>query len=477
MRCSSFLLIALVLGLGIIKLAQAQTLTIEKTWGGTNDDYGTRVAVDASGNIYVTGSTLSFGAGWEDVLVLKYSPAGVLVWQKTWGGTDSEWGEGIAVDVSGNIYVTGPTYSFGAGMDDTFLLKYSSAGALLWQKTWGGTGADRGNGVAVDASGNIYVAGYTGSFGAGVDDVLLLKYSPAGALLWQKTWGGTDSDDAFSVAVDASGNIYVTGRTRSFGAGSWDVLLLKYSPAGALLWQKTWGGTDSDDGQRCAVDASGNIYVTGGTRSFGAGMDDAFLLKYSPAGALLWQKTWGGTDMDYGWSVAVDVSGNICVAGSTASFDAGLDDVLVLKYSSAGALLWQKTWGGTDYDNGNGVAVDASGNICVTGETYDLTRILQGVSGTETAPAGTETTPAGTETAPMGTETMPAGTETTPAGSETYAVAADAILLVFKLPQPPSVGGEWAPIIAVQLPAPYIALGLIALATLAAGSWRLRKKL
>ena len=433
MRHTGFLLIVimLVLGLAMVKLAEAQTLTIEKTWGGTGNDIGRGVAVDASGNVYVTGDTDSFSAGMHNVFLLKYSSAGVLQWQKTWGGASGDRAYGVAVDASGNVYVTGYTWSFGAGSFDVFLLKYSSAGVLQWQKTWGGTSDDEGYGVAVDASGNVYVTGYTWSFGAGMYDVFLLKYSSAGVLQWQKTWGGASGDDGSGVAVDASGNVYVTGDTKSFGAGQGDVFLLKYSSAGVLQWQKTWGGGGNDIGSGVAVDASGNVYVTGDTKSFGAGSDDAFLLKYSSAGVLQWQKTWGGGGNDIGRGVAVDASGKVYVTGYTDSFGACQGDVFLLKYSSAGVLQWQKTWGGASGDDGSGVAVDASGKVYVTGYTFSPSRILQGVSGTENTPAGTENTPAGTENTPAGTENTPAGTENTPAGSETYAGDGDVFLLVF----------------------------------------------
>jgi len=201
--------------------AQVQSLTIEKTWGGTDGhgDLGWGVAVDSSGNVYVSGETGSFGAGGVDVFLLKYGPDGTLLWQKTWGGTKDDWGWGVAVDSSGNVYVSGETHSFGAGGGDAFLLKYDSNGTILWQKIWGSIEDDFSLGVAVDASGNAYVIGGTTSFGAGLSDVLLLKYDPNGRLLWKRTWGGEEYDKVFGVAVDPSGNAYVTGGTESFGAG------------------------------------------------------------------------------------------------------------------------------------------------------------------------------------------------------------------------------------------------------------------
>jgi len=388
------------------------------TWGGSDEDWISGVAVDGSGNVYVTGKTNSFGAGAWDIILLKYSASGNIVWQKTWGGSDYDWGYGVAVDGTGNIYVTGMTDSFGAGSSDLILLKCSADGSLLWQKTWGGSEWEEGNGVAVDGSGNIYVTGTTNNFGAGSYDLILLKYNADGSLLWQKTWGGSDWDFGYGVAVDGSGNIYVTGRTENFGAGNDDLVLLKYSADGSLLWQKTWGGSNTDWSWGVAVDGSGNIYVTGRTKSFGAGSSDLILLKYSADGSLLSQKTWGGSDGDYGNDVAVDGSGNIYVTGYTNSLGAGSLDVILLKYSASGSLLSQKTWGGSDYDYGIAVAVDGSGIVCLAGEAPNIYGSWDTPSGTETSPSGTEGSPSGSESSPSGTEETPDGAEGTPDGVE-----------------------------------------------------------
>jgi uncharacterized delta-60 repeat protein len=429
---ASKLLLSTLLLLGLLTApAYAQTLSFERTWGGSNYDYGYGVAVDPSGNIYVTGYTSSFGAGGADVVLLKYDPSGSLLWQKTWGGTSDDYGRSVAVDTSGNIYVTGYTYSFSVGGYDVFLLKYNPSGSLSWRRTWGGSDYDYGYGVAVDPSGNIYVTGYTYSFSVGGYDVFLLKYDPSGSLLWQKTWGGSNYDYGYGVAVDPSGNIYVTGATYSFSVGSYDVFLLKYDPSGSLSWQKTWGGSSSEYGYGVAVDPSGNIYVTGYTYSFGAGGADAFLLKYNPSGSLSWQKTWGGSSNDYGYGVAVDPSGNIYVTGYTYSFDVGGYGVVLLKYGSSGNLLWRSTWGGLNYDYGYGVAVDSSSNIYLTGYTTNPSRTLNSATGVDGTPIGSQTTPSGTEGAPSGSETTTGGTQTTPSGSTTYAGNGDIFLLKF----------------------------------------------
>jgi tetratricopeptide (TPR) repeat protein len=342
-----------------------------KIWGGSDYDCGRGIALDGSGNAFITGSTSSFGEGYSDVFLLKYDSSGTLQWNKTWGGPNDDYGHGIALDGSGNAFITGSTESYEDGNDDAFLLKYDASGNLLWNKTWGGSNYDYGHGIALDGSGNAFITGSTHSYGAGYYDAFLLKYDTSGNLLWYKTWGGSNDDIGKGIALDGSGNAFITGSTRSYGAGDNDAFLLKYDTSGNLLWNKTWGGSfyDEDIGYGIALDGSGNAFITGYTRSYGAGDNDAFLLKYDTSGNLLWYKTWGGSGSDYGEGISLDASGNAFITGDTRSYGAGNYDVFFLKYDSSGNLLWYKTWGGSDNDRGYGIAVDSSGNAFITGYT------------------------------------------------------------------------------------------------------------
>ncbi|MDY6987422.1 MAG: DUF4347 domain-containing protein, partial [Thermodesulfobacteriota bacterium] len=254
---------------------------------------------------------------WPQIALETYS--GTLSrfhWAKQAGGTDDDFGYGIAIDGSGNSLVTGffeGTATFGAGETnettltsagtrDIFVAKYAPSGALVWAKKAGGTSRDFGCGIAIDGSGNSLVTGYfqgTATFGAGEAnettltsagnfDIFVAKYAPSGALLWAKQAGGTDDDYGDGIAIDGSGNSLVTGYfevTATFGAGeanettlisagSYDIFVAKYAPSGALLWAKKAGGTSRDFGDGIATDGSGNSLVTGyfrETATFGAG--------------------------------------------------------------------------------------------------------------------------------------------------------------------------------------------------------------
>jgi len=399
------------------------------TFGGTNNNQGESIAVDSSGNIYITGyfyETVDFGggnvtsAGSADIFVLKLNSSGTFQWVNTYGGTSFDFGRGIAVDSSGNIYITGyfyETVDFGAGNvtsaggSDIFVLKLNSSATFQWVSTFGSTSIDVGEDITVDSSGNSYITGYfegTVDFGAGnvtsagSADIFVLKLNSSGTFQWVNTYGGSAFDVGMDITVDSSGNSYITGYfegTVDFGggsvtsAGAADIFILKLNSSGTFQWVNIFGGTSTDVGQGIAVDSSGNSYITGsflGTVDFGggnvtsAGSDDIFVLKLNSSGTFQWVSTFGGTSIDIGEDITVDSSGNSYITGwfrETVDFgggnvtSAGGGDILVLKLNSSGTFQWVNTYGGTSGDVGEGITVDSSGNSYITGwfrETVDF---------------------------------------------------------------------------------------------------------
>ncbi len=395
---------------------------------GNGHDKGYGVAVDGSGNVYTTGGydgaseSGNFPAsnGDRDVFVTKLNAAGAHQWTTTFGGTDQDYGYGVAVDGSGNVYVTGRftgTVDFGAGNvtsaggRDVFVTKLNAAGAHQWTTTFGGTGTDTGRGLAVDGSGNVLVTGWfsaTVNFGAGNVtsvgnyDAFVTKLNSSGVHQWTTTLGDQQYDWGYGVAVDGSGNVHVTGRfggTVDFGAGNVtsnggnDGFVTKLNSSGAHQWTTTFGGTGSENVYGVAVDGSGNVHVTGrfwSTVDFGAGDVtsnggyDGFVTKLNAAGAHQWTTTFGSTDQDYGYGVAVDGSGNVHVTGrfgGTVDFGAGdvtpggssSNGAFITKLNAAGAHQWTTTTVGGSANSGaagRGVALDGSGNVHVAGHFF-----------------------------------------------------------------------------------------------------------
>ena len=398
------------------------------TFGSNTSDYGRGIAVDGSGNVYITGYTASSGEGGYDAIIAKYDNSGTIQWQRTLGGTYDEYGLAIAVDGFGNVYITGTTTSSGAGSYDAFIAKYDNSGAIQWQRTLGGTGDDRGYGIAVDSSGNVYIIGYTDNSGTGSNDALIAKYDTDGLFKWQRTFGNPNVnvnlnvENGVDIAVDGSGNVYISGSTNSSGAGDYDAFIAKYNTSGTLLWQRTLGGANADVGYDIAVDSSGNVYIAGYTQSAGAGGQDVLIAKYNTDGDYQWQRSLGDTSDDQGWSIAVDGSGNVYITGYTNSSGAGSYDILIAKYDTTGAYQWQRTLGSTANDQGTGVAVDGSGNVYIIAYTagYDIVMAKLPTDGTYTGTYGTYTyASSGLSTEISGLSTAISGISTATSGLST----------------------------------------------------------
>jgi len=311
----------------LVKYNSAGIQEWNTTWRGEVSNEGYGLVIDSSNNIYIVGSTNSLGAENNNVVLIKYSSLGVQEWNKTWDGGGSDEGLGIAVDSKDDIYITGYTQSLN---DDIFLAKYDSSGEQKWIKTWDGGDKDHGYGIAVDSSDNIYIIGSTNSSGAGRDDIVLVKYNSAGILVWNTTWGIDVSNEGYGVVVDSEDNIYITGYTRSLND---DIVLAKYNRLGVQEWIKTWGGTKGDIGFGITVDSSDNIYIVGRTDSWGYNVGNLVLVKYNKLGILEWNKTLAGGGTDEGYGVAVDSENNIYITGYTINLGEGQNDIVLVKYS------------------------------------------------------------------------------------------------------------------------------------------------
>lgn len=389
------------------------------TWGGPQNETAEGVAVAPDGSVYIAGVTDSFGAGRTDVFVLKLTSGNRLVWQRTWGGSSTDTATGVAAGPDGSAYVTGTTSSFGPG-NPAFLLRFAAGGALVWQRTWGGVNVDFANAVAVASDGSAYVVGQTVSFGS-VRDAFIVKFSAAGDLLWQRIWGGPTRDAASAVAVGPDGSVYVAGQSESFSA-VYEITLLKFAPDGTLVFQELWSRGVNDFAQGIAVSGDGSVYVAG-IRSGGS---ESTLLKFAADGTLLWQRLFNEIGTDAVRGVAVLADGSVFLAGWTDSFGAGLQDELVLKVSALGDLVWAKTWGGPSSEEAHGIAAKGA-SVEVAGLTWSAGPYRVSTPSSQlTTLSGSVRTPSGILATPSGVTTVPGGIVGTPAGSTRFAGATDA---------------------------------------------------
>jgi hypothetical protein len=234
--------------------------------------------------------------------------------------------------------MVGVTQSFGKGVEDVWLVKTNAYGDTLWTRNYGDTGDDRGYSVQQTSDGGYIVAGWTNSFGAGSYDVYLIKTDSSGDTLWTRTLGGTGDDRGYSVQQTSDGGYIVAGNTTSFGAGVHDVWLIKTDAHGDTIWTRTYGGIHDDLGYSVQQTADGGYIIAGWTNSFGDLNGDVYLVKTNASGETLWTRTYGGTGVDIGYSVQQTTDRGYIVAGWANSFGSGYFDVYLVKTDSNGKV-------------------------------------------------------------------------------------------------------------------------------------------
>lgn len=365
--------------------AQSLTLDFANSFGSSNDDVGRSIAVDASGNVYTTGEfsgTADFDPGSgvsnltsmgnEDIFISKLDASGNFQWAKQIGGTNTDVAYAIALDASGNIYLTGifkATADFDPGSGvfnltssvnsfDAFIVKLSNAGNLIWAKKIGGGGIDFGSSIDVDGLGNVYTTGHFNSsvdfdpgvgtfsiFSNGFDDIYVLKLNAAGNFVAVLRMGGPLVESSRAIKVNAAGEIHLAGFFSGIvdfdpGAGimnltsigNRDAFVCKLNPAGNLLWVKQFGGSEDDEVYGLALDALNNVYTIGNYKNT--------------------------VDFDPG-------------AGTSINTSNGFNDVFISKLNASGNFLWAKTVGSVSFEEGNAIVVDAWGDVYATGYFRD----------------------------------------------------------------------------------------------------------
>jgi uncharacterized delta-60 repeat protein len=345
---------------------------------GNSLDEAHAVAVDPSGNVYVTGWSYGGAGTGYDYATVKYNSTGVQQWASRYtnvaGGTDEAWD--IDVDNVGNVFVTGS--SDGAGTNSAATtVRYNSAGVQQYANRFEGVGTsiDAGFAIYVDSlTGTAYVTGYTFQSVAADFDYITLKYNLAGVQQWATQYNSPDAnyDEARAIAVDASGNVYVTGYSQTLVLTNYDYATVKYNSAGVQQWQVRYNGTgnDYDRANAIALDAAGNVYITGKSVGVGSTAEDAFTIKYDNSGVSQWTARYNGAANGYdeGKALAVDASGNVYITGYSYSSGSN-NDYLTIKYDAAGTQEWITKYNGTanNTDQAAAIAVDAIGNVFITG--------------------------------------------------------------------------------------------------------------
>ncbi|MCD4725294.1 MAG: T9SS type A sorting domain-containing protein [Bacteroidales bacterium] len=307
---------------GVIKTDENGVTEWSKTYGGLNEDRGQSIQLTTDGGYIIAGTTSSYGVGWYDIWLIKIDSEGTELWSKTFGGTSWDWGYYVEQTTDGGYIITGCKDPGVYSIWDVFLIKTDSQGNTMWSKTFGGESYDVGHCVKQTSDGGYIITGYTYSYGAGSSDMWLIKTDENGILEWDNTFGDTEPEHGYSV-VQSDNEYIVTGYTKSYGEGDYDVWLIKTDNLGNEIWNQTYGGAEDDRSFAIQTTSDNNFVVAGYTESFGAGNYDMWLLKIDNAGDTLWTKTIGNDKLDRARSVVQTTDGGYILAGDTYIYEQG----------------------------------------------------------------------------------------------------------------------------------------------------------
>jgi predicted secreted protein len=322
----------------VLKLDENGNVIWEKTYGGTGYDSAWSIQQTSDGGYVVAARTQSFGVESYDVWVLKLDGNGDVIWQRTYGGTGLDSADSIQQTSDGGYVVAGISGSSSAypnNAEDFWVLKLDGNGDVIWQRTYGGSGTDWADSVQQTSDGGYIVAGSKRTANNS-EDVWVLKLDGNGDVIWQRTYGGSGRDWADSIQQTSDGGYVMAGSTGSFGAGQLDVWVLKLDENGNVIWEKTYGGTGYDSALSIQQTSDGRYVVAGRTSSFGAGDYDVWVLKFDVNGDVIWQRTYGGSGFDWAESIQQTSDGGYVVAGRKNDFSVEGCDAWVIKLDENG---------------------------------------------------------------------------------------------------------------------------------------------
>lgn len=377
----------------------------QQTFGGLEEEWGYSLDTYPDGGIIATGVTYSNDTnisgyhGNGDLWAVRLDPNGMLIWERAYGGNESDYGLSVKHTSDGGSIIIGTTGSNNGdvtgyhGNGDLWLVRLSPSGEMVWEKTYGGNLTDEGGDIVQTPDGGYMMVGYsmsidgdvTGNHGRG--DLWMIKIDQTGKIIWQKCLGGSKRDSGSSIILTSDGGYVMTGNSYSSDGnatgnhGSSDVWVVKIDLNGTLLWQKTYGGSKLDWGHSVTELPGGDLMVTGitsssdGDISMNHGAGDIWILRLTPDGELIWEETYGGSFSDNIWNIKPSPNGGAYLVGETFSVDGeirgnhGDADIWVAEIDGDGTLLWDRCLGGSNYESGSWITQLSDGNLVVTGTT------------------------------------------------------------------------------------------------------------
>lgn len=348
---------------------QAADTLWTKTYGGSGNDEALSVCQTDDGGFIIVGTTASFDAGVSDIWLIKTNESGEEEWNRTFGGDGEDRGTCGQQTTDGGYIIAGTTQSNAAGVSNIWLIKTDAGGDELWSNTFGGNADDLASSVKQTGDGGYVIVGLTESYSTGLTDVWLVKTDENGNEEWSRSYGGQNYDNGFSVQQTLDGGYIIAGTTESYGAGLTDIWIIKTDEDGMVEWDQTFGGTSVDVATSVQQTSDEGFIIAGNTLSYGAGLYDVWLIKTDEDGNEQWSQTYGGSNFDVARSVEQVEGGGYIVAGFSKSFSNGENDVYIIRVDEAGEELWHKTYGGEEDDIANSIQQTSDGGFIVAGYT------------------------------------------------------------------------------------------------------------
>ncbi|MBL0256556.1 MAG: T9SS type A sorting domain-containing protein [Bacteroidetes bacterium] len=333
-------------------LAIAQ-VTFQRSISGTLHYQGAAVQQTVDGGYVIVGASDDCALCYQDVFVAKADEYGDLIWRKSFGDTMSDVGRAIWQTIDGGYIVAGKTYSFGAavlgaGFADVFLMKLDAQGDIDWCSMMGGANFDGAESIQQTRDGGYIVGCNTLSFGAGVYEIMLIKLDQLGHIVWTRTLGDTGHDFLSAVRQTDDGGYIISGSTSSFTPPLEDVALIKTDSLGYPVWVKTYGGSDYEKAYGLDITMDGGYIMSGWTVSFGGAYAEMYVIKTDASGDTLWTKIYGGGSGDYAYNIRQTPDSGYAIEGSTESFGAHTSGCL-LRIDKTGVPMWARAYGGTSF--------------------------------------------------------------------------------------------------------------------------------
>ena len=341
--------------------------SFEKTYGGVFDEYSHSVLQTDDNGFIICGFTSSFGLGLEDIYIVKTDESGNIEWDHTYGGSGDDHGYFITKTNDGGYIICAESTSFGTRK--AYLVKINSTGDTLWTNTYKGLYRSTARQILQNDDGSYIVCGTTSNTELGQNDVFLFKTDENGELLWSKIFGGTDTEFAYAMCKTLEGGYILCGGTKSFGAGSYDVYIIKTNEIGDTIWTKTIGGEGYDAGYSIIQRETGNIIIGGVSSSFGPGAFNILVTNLNEGGGIIWTKTIDYIENEQGCHISQTSDNCIAGCGWTSDIPVTNSDILIFKMDNDGNIIWTNTFGGPTHEVGYAIYETSDLGFIVTGYT------------------------------------------------------------------------------------------------------------